>query len=417
MIIIAGAGIAGLSLGLTCHQLGLPFKIFEKALRVKPLGVGINIQPTATRELVALNLLEGLESIGVKTRELSFFTKTGLEIWSEPRGLDAGYFYPQFSVHRGYLQLLLYNTLIERCGEEVVQLGSSVTHCLTVNRKVQVSLVDTSGKRKTIEGSICIGADGINSSLRKQLYPLEGPPSWKGITLWRGTSITKPFRSGATMAMIGHASQRIVAYPISSPDHCGNVVMNWICERKLESSQTPSKTDWSKSVDYTKFLPFFKSWSYDWFNFPEMVQNSKEVLEYPMVDRDPVDNWQDERMLLIADAAHPAYPTGSNGATQAILDARELGKALIKFGQNPTALTKFQQKTMESSNQIILANRKSGPDAILQIVEDRCEGIFENLHDVISHEELSNHSTKFKSLIGLSIDKFNEQTSILGEYL
>lgn len=139
MIIIAGAGIAGLSLGLTCHQLGLPFKIFEKAQRIKPLGVGINIQPTATRELVALNLLEGLESIGVKTRELSFFTKTGLEIWSEPRGLDAGYFYPQFSVHRGYLQLLLYNTLIERCGEEVVQLGSSVTHCLTVNRKVQVS--------------------------------------------------------------------------------------------------------------------------------------------------------------------------------------------------------------------------------------------------------------------------------------
>ena len=136
-----------------------------------------------------------------------------------------------------------------------------------------------------------------------------------------------------------------------------------------------------------------------------------------MVDRDPVDNWQDDRMLLIADAAHPAYPTGSNGATQAILDARELGKALIEFGQNPKALTKFQQKTMESSNQIVLANRKSGPDAILQIVEDRCKGIFENLHDVISHEELSSHSTKFKSLIGLSIDKFNEQASILGEYL
>jgi len=194
-------------------------------------------------------------------------------------------------------------------------------------------------------------------------------------------------------------------------------VMNWICERKLKPSKTSNKTDWNKSVDFNKFLPFFENWSYDWFNFPEMVQNSKEVLEYPMVDRDPVDNWQDERMLLIADAAHPAYPTGSNGATQAILDARELGRALIEFGQNPKALTKFQQQTMESSNQIVLANRKSGPDAILQIVEDRCEGIFENLHDVISHDELSSHSTKFKSLIGLSIDKFNEQTSILGEYL
>ena len=177
-----------------------------------------------------------------------------MKIWSEPRGLDAGYFYPQFSVHRGYLQNLLYNALIERCGEEVVQLGYSVTHCVTTQEKVIVSLLDNSGKKNDIEGSICIGADGINSDLRKQLYPEEGPPSWKGITLWRGTSITKPFRSGATMAMIGHASQRIVAYPISLPDHYGNVVMNWICERKLKPSKTSNKTDWNKSVDFNKCL-------------------------------------------------------------------------------------------------------------------------------------------------------------------
>ncbi|MDA1237793.1 MAG: flavin-dependent oxidoreductase [Proteobacteria bacterium] len=417
MIIISGAGIAGLSLGLTCHQLGIPFQIFEKAQQLEPLGVGINIQPTAVRELEAMGLLKELETIGVKTRELAFFTKRGLEIWSEPRGLEAGYNYPQFSVHRGKLQMLLYRALIKRCGRDIVKLGCKITETKTKGNKISISVIDQTNKLSKVEANLCIAADGINSTLREQMYPDEGSPRWEGVILWRGTSKSKPFRTGATMAMIGHATQRIVAYPISPPDRTGNVIINWICERKLENTNSTHENDWNKSVEYNKFLPYFKNWSYDWFDFPKMVQSSSKVLEYPMVDRDPVDNWVNGLTLLIGDAAHPAYPTGSNGGTQAILDARNLGRALIELGATEAAIIKFQERTLEGSNRIVLANRESGPDAILQVVEERCGGTFDTLDTVITRTELSEHSAKFKSLVGLSVEQFNKQPSILGAYL
>jgi len=417
MIIISGAGISGLSLGLTCHQLGIPFQIFEKSQKIKPLGVGINIQPTAVRELAAMGLLNELEATGVKTRELAFFTKLGLEIWSEPRGLEAGYDFPQFSIHRGELQMLLYRTLINRCGTDTIKLGYEVIKSQTKQNKVHVSIMDNAGKLSEISGDLCIAADGINSVLRRQLYPGEGPPLWKGVILWRGTSKSKPFRSGATMAMIGHATQRIVAYPISTPDRNGNVIINWICERKSEDTKLIQENNWNKSVKFNKFLPYFETWSYDWFDFPNMVRSSNTVLEYPMVDRNPVDNWVDGLTLLIGDAAHPTYPTGSNGGTQAILDARSLGKALIEYGSTKTALHHFQEQTLKSSNSVVLASRKSGPDTILQIVEERCGGMFETLDSVISQQELSKHSANFKSLVGLSVTQFNKQSSLLGAYL
>jgi len=228
-LLIAGGGIAGLTLGLTCHQLGLPFLIFEASKLMRPLGVGINLQPTAVRELLALGLVEQLAEIGVETRDYGMYSKLGNHIYTEPRGRHAGYNWPQYSVHRGQLHMLLYQTLIERAGPDVVQLGSRVENFENTTQCVKAR-VQTNGEETTdVAGDVLIGADGIHSAIRAQMYPNEGIPQWGGAVLWRGTSQAKPFLTGASMVMIGFSGLRFVSYPISKPEpKTGLATINWI---------------------------------------------------------------------------------------------------------------------------------------------------------------------------------------------
>jgi 2-polyprenyl-6-methoxyphenol hydroxylase-like FAD-dependent oxidoreductase len=411
-VLIAGAGIAGLSMGLTLHQLGIPFRIFERVGDIRPLGVGINIQPNAVRELFDLGLKDRLDAIGVRTRQYGFYTKTGLEIWVEPRGQFAGYTWPQYSIHRGQLQMMLLDELRARAGADCVVTGAGVARYETGPQGATLILAD--GTR--VEGDLAIAADGIRSAIRAQMLPDEGEPIWNGAIMWRGTSPGVPFLGGAAMILAGHDTQRFVSYPISATDpETGLAQMNWIAELRVDPNRAMAKGDWNKPADPADFLPAFEDWDFGWIDCPGMIRAATgPIYEYPMVDREPMARWTDGRVTLMGDAAHATYPVGSNGASQAIIDARKLGAALRDHGVTPAALEAYEAEMRPRAEGILRANRGAGPDAVMQMVEDRCGGTFDNIEDVIPRADLAAHAEKYKRLSGFSIEVLNAQPPILG---
>ncbi|MBY6135829.1 flavin-dependent oxidoreductase [Nocardioides marinus] len=403
-ILIAGGGIAGLSLGLTLHQIGVPFHIYESAAELRPMGVGINLQPNAVRELLDLGLGEELEAIGVQTRQLGFYSKLGNTIWEEPRGRGAGYAWPQYSVHRGALQMMLYRTLLERAGPGCITTGTRAVGFETTADGAALLLAG--GTRA--EGTLVVAADGIHSALRAQMVPDEGAPIWNGRILWRATTRAPEFKGGAAMAMIGHDQLRLVAYPISAPDADGLVTMNWIAEKSFDPAAPWRREDWNRPADITEFLPDFEDWRFDWIDVPALIRGADVVYEYPMVDRDPLAHWTIGRVTLMGDAAHPTYPIGSNGASQAIVDARIIGAQLLAHGLTPTALQAYEDAVRPLATAVGRANRAGGgPDAVLQRVEDLCGGAFDHIDEVIPTAGLAAHAARYKSIAGFSILELN----------
>ena len=398
-------------MGLTLHQLGLPFRILESAARLAPLGVGINLQPNAVRELIDLGLGPALDDIAVRTRQYGFYTTSGREIWVEPRGIGAGYAWPQYSVHRGRLQMLLADTLRQRAGDSALLTGRRATGWRVTGQGVSLVLAD--GEELT--GRLLIGADGIHSAIRAQMHPAEGPPVWSGAVLWRGVSRAQPFLGDAAMALAGHDRQRFVAYPISATDPAtGLCDLNWIAERRVDPATGYRREDWNRTADPAPILDLFRDWRFDWLDIPAVIAAAPAVYEYPMVDRDPVDRWTDGAVTLIGDAAHPTYPVGSNGASQAIVDARTLGARLRDHGPSPAALAGYDAQVRPRMERMILANRGSGPDAVMQMVEDRCGGVFDRIEDVIPRADLAAHAARYKALAGFDIETINRQPPLIG---
>lgn len=413
-VLISGAGIAGLSLALTCHQIGIPVRVFEQVQTVKPLGVGINLQPHAVRELFELGLEGQLLEAAVKTQEVAYFTKTGLPIWSEQRGHFAGYRWPQLSIHRGTLQMLLYSAVLDRLGKDAIETGTKITTARSTEDGVIASTLDNSGVRTDIRGDVLIGADGIHSAIRAQHYPKEGSPIWGGAVLWRGTTIAKPFLTGATMAMAGHAMQKFVTYPISPVDPAsGTQVINWIAELVYDPTSGWNREDWNRPGKLQDFLPAFEAWTFDWLDIPAIIRGAEAIFEYPMVDRDPLPRWTFGHTTLLGDAAHAMYPIGSNGASQAILDARYLGRELLSDGPTHAALSHYEAIRRPATSKIVQANRGNGPDQIMEIVEQASGGVFETVTDVIPMQELENHAASYKSLAGFDKEALNQQASII----
>ena len=409
-ILIAGGGIAGLTLGLTLHQIGVPFRIFEASREIRPLGVGINLQPNAVRELFDLGLEAQLDAIGVKTRQYGFYSRLGRPIWEEPRGTWAGYAWPQYSVHRGRLQMLLLEELLGRAGRDCVVTGARVTGFESAADRAVLHL----GGGEAVAGELIVAADGIHSAIRAQMVPEEGPPIWGGAILWRATSRAAPFFGGGAMALAGHDSQRIVAYPIGPTDpETGLAEINWIAELRTDPGEGWRKEDWNRAADINDFLPAFEDWRFDWLDVPALIRGAAEVFEYPMVDRDPLPRWTHGRVSLMGDAAHPTYPVGSNGASQAVIDARMIGASLLAHGVTPEALAAYEAEVRPVTTGVGLANRGSGPDAILQRVEDLCGGDFDDIEQVIPRADLAAHAARYKALAGFSVEALNARPRLI----
>lgn len=407
-VLIAGGGIGGLALALTLDQIGVRPIVFEAVRELRPLGVGINIQPNAVRELLDLGLTqEDLDSVGVPAREWALVGRNGNDIYAEPRGLEAGYKWPQYAVHRGKFHMLLYRKLVERAGEGVIRLGSRVTgYTDNPNGTVTAQIETADGTRTTATGTLLIGADGIHSALRSQMHPDQPPIHWGGAVMWRGTTRAKPIRTGSSFVGLGTHKQRMVIYPISHPDPDGLAQINWIAEVTYENPpETP--TGWFKPVEVDDFIHHFEGWTWDWLDVPALLRGAEVSYENPMIDRDPVATWRDGQVALMGDAAHAMYPTGSNGASQAIIDARALALEMLRQGVGEAALKAYDQKLCGPVSELILRNRGAGPFGLLNIVEDRCGGEFDNIDDVIRASERAEFMAKYKAAAGFAIEALN----------
>jgi 2-polyprenyl-6-methoxyphenol hydroxylase-like FAD-dependent oxidoreductase len=415
-ILIAGGGIGGLTLALSLHQIGIPAKVFESVNELKPLGVGINVLPHAVRELIELGLLDQLDAAGVRTSELAFFSKHGKPIWSEARGLEAGYKWPQFSVHRGQLQQMLLNTARERLGPENILTSHHLAAWSETDGGIRAEFIDkASGKPAgDHEGALLIAADGIHSAVRASLYPNEGPPIWNGRILWRGITPAKAFLSGRTMIMAGHEILKFVCYPISkTPDADGHYQINWIAERHMPPTYQWRREDYNRTARLDEFLPWFADWAFDWLDVPGLIRNCPHAYEYPLVDRDPLDRWSFGRVTLLGDAAHPMYPIGSNGASQAILDARVLTREILAHGATRAALMAYEAERRPATTELVKLNRRNGPEQVMQLVEERAPDGFAVITDVMSQQELEDIAANYKRVAGFQVEALNAKPPIV----
>jgi 2-polyprenyl-6-methoxyphenol hydroxylase-like FAD-dependent oxidoreductase len=400
-VIIVGAGIGGLTLGLALHQAKIPCRIFESVPEIRAIGVGINLLPHATRELATLGLEDELAKVAIQTSDATFFNRFGQLIYQEPLGRAAGYDHPQFSIHRGDLQMVLLDAFRSRAGAERIVTGR---HCLGVEQDeagVTVSFSDGPGgkERFAVRGRVAIACDGINSVIRKQFFPDEGEPRYSGVNMWRGVTRWKPMLSGASMVRAGWLSHgKMVIYPIRAAGSDGLQLINWVAE-----IETPNyrKRDWNRAGALDDFIGPFSTWHFDWLDVPAFIRAADSVLEFPMVDQDPLPRWTFGRVTLLGDAAHPMVPRGSNGAGQSILDARVLTSALLEHADPAAALSAYEKQRLDATTRIVLTNRTNPPDAILREVFERTKDRpFRAIDEVISRDELVALSEGYKRIAG-----------------
>lgn len=416
-VIIAGGGIGGLATALTLHQVGVPCVVYESVREMRPLGVGINLQPNAVRELIDLGIGEPeLDTVGLPAKEWALVGLNGNDIYAEPRGTLAGYRWPQYSVHRGRLHMLLHREVQARLGPEALKLGHRVTGYRKSGEGVAALVERADGSRVEARGRLLLGADGIHSAIRAQMHPAQPPIHWGGALMWRGTTWARPIRTGASFVGLGTHRHRMVFYPISHPDPAtGLSMINWIAEVTVDPAEGWTQSGWFREVAIDAFAHHFDGWVWDWLDVPALLRGAEGAYENPMIDRDPVPTWQDGPVALLGDAAHAMYPTGSNGASQAIVDARVLGAALVEHGVNEAALAAYDRKLCGPVSQVVLRNRGAGPFGLLNLVDERCGGTFDNIDDVIPPQERADFMAAYKAAAGFAVESLNKAPRTIAE--
>ncbi|MBU7443529.1 flavin-dependent oxidoreductase [Paraburkholderia fungorum] len=403
-VAIIGAGNGGLTLALALHEAGINCRVYEAVPELKPLGVGINILPHATGVLGRLGANEALAKISISTQNAAFFNQYGQHIYTEALGTNAGYATPQFSIHRGELQLALLKIVQGRLGDDAVVMDRRCVGADTAGDESHVHFENRAGERFTVKASVAVSCDGLHSALRKQFYPDEGAPNYTGINMWRGAINWTPFLDGATFARAGALTSdtgKMVIYPIrNNPD--GTQLVNWVAE--IESPQ-PAQRDWNKQGNLDDFFPVFNDWHFDWLDVAKMIESTENILVFPMVDQDPLPHWTRGRLTLLGDAAHPMVPRGSNGAGQAIMDAEYLTACFVERGVGPEALEAYDRERVRATGNVVLTNRKAPPDKILQVVHERTGGKpFASIEDVISQDELREITSSYKAVAGYTLE-------------
>lgn len=406
-VIIAGGGIGGLVTALTLHQVGVPCLVLEKVRQPKPLGVGINLQPNAVRELYDLGIgAARLDRVGVQAREWALVGLNGNDIYSEPRGLDAGYRWPQYALHRGALHMLLLDEVRARLGPAAVRTGVEVRGYRNETDGV-VALVQSESGPEEVRGALLIGSEGIHSAIRAQMHPDQPPIHWGGAIMWRGTTRARPIRTGSSFVGLGTHKHRMVIYPISKPDADGLAMINWIAEITTDVINGWQADGWFTQVSPADFAHHFETFRYDWLDVPALLSAADCAYENPMIDRDPIATWVDGRVALLGDAAHAMYPTGSNGASQAVIDARTLGACLVAQGLTPAALQAYDVELSGPVGQLVLRNRGAGPFGLLKMVDDRCGGEFDDIDRVIPPADRAAFMAGYKAAAGFARDALN----------
>ncbi len=409
-ICIAGAGITGCTVAILLADAGHDVTVYEAVPEVNELGVGINLLPHAVSILDRVGLADKLVAQGVATRELVYFNRHGQRIWGEPRGHFAGYPVPQVSLHRGKLQLTLLREAQARLGADRIVTGHRFV-AIDNGQPVTATFERNDGSRIQAEADMFVSAEGIHSTLRRLRYPDEGLPRYGGRILWRAIARRQPYLTGATMIMAGHQDCKFVCYPITEPDAEGLQDINWIAELTLP--EMTERENWNKEGDKADFADQFADWDFGWLNVSQMIDQADRVFEFPLVDRDPLPAWSFGATTLLGDAAHPMYPIGSNGASQGILDADALVRALAAHDNPVAALKAYEAERLPATAAIVLANRGNGPEQCMQIAQDRAPDGFADIAEVFAEGELEAIAARYKAVAGFSKEAVEAKVSKL----
>jgi 2-polyprenyl-6-methoxyphenol hydroxylase-like FAD-dependent oxidoreductase len=412
-VLVVGGGIGGLSTALSLNAVGVECEVFEQSRSIQELGVGINTLPHAIKELADLGLLEALDRVATRIHELIYTNRFGQEVWREPRGVEAGYDYPQFSIHRGRLQGVLHDAARERMGADTIHTGHQLSDFTQDDDGVTATFVrrDGSDETVTVRGDALIGADGIHSTVRRELYPDEGAPIWNGVMLWRGAVEYPPFLTGRSMIIAGGNRSKLVLYPISNQTSTpGTNLLNWAVVAKIGDASTPPprREDWNRPGLLDELLPYLEGV----FRLPvldpvEVARATEVFYEYPMCDRDPVPRWSFGRVTLLGDAAHPMYPMGSNGASQAVLDARCLAPLLAGTTDVVAALKAYEGERLPVTEKLVRNNRLGGPERVIDLVEERAPDGFTHIDEVATHDELEAIVKGYSKMAGFDQTQVN----------
>ena len=357
-VLVAGGGIGGLTAALTLHACGIESTVLERASGLKPLGVGINLLPHAVSELYALGLGDELEQKAVAPTSISYYDTDGELLFREPRGIDGGYGYPQYSVHRGQLQMLLLSALRERLGPNAVRTGAELQSFAESDGRVRVH---TSAGDFTADA--LVGADGIHSAVRAQLHSEPDPLLWSGVRMFRGAA-PGDLLDGHTMVIVKDPDGvDLVTYPI------GDGLINWVVMMpEAEPGPLPGDAKWNQPGDRTAIVRHLDGWKLGFLDAADLVRRTEPVLEYPMVDRDVLSRWGRGRVTLLGDAAHPMYPVGANGGSQAIVDARVLADELAR--DSVGGLRSYEDIRRPETADVVEANREMHVSGATQRPED-----------------------------------------------
>jgi 2-polyprenyl-6-methoxyphenol hydroxylase-like FAD-dependent oxidoreductase len=423
-VIVAGAGIGGLSTALSLHAAGIEAIVIDSAATLRPLGVGINLMPHAVRELTELGLGGQLEATGIPTAEMVHFDRHGNRIWGFASGRNIGYRWPQYSIHRGELQMILLAAVRERLGPGAVRTGTALVSFAESPAGVDVRVRDRAGSESVLRGDALVGADGLYSRVRAQLNPAEPPPRWGGVMMWRGVVEGAPFLTGRTVAVAGsNAALKFVAYPISRrAERRGRALLNWVAEVKLPGRAVLTGAGWNREGRLADVLPWFADWKFGWLDVPALISGAPRILEYPMADRDPLPSWGSApsggagRVTLLGDAAHPMYPIGANSGSQAVVDARvlawSLARAPASSGSPAEGLAAYEAARRDTVNVIVLACRDMPADRLLQAVSTRAPGGFERIEDVLDAAELAAFDEAYRATTLPDVAALNARPSL-----
>ena len=413
-VLIAGAGIGGLTAALSLEKAGIEVTVFESIKALEPLGVGINILPHAARELIALGLQDDLDRIAVRTRSMNYYTRSGKLVISVPCGKFAGYLWPQYSLHRGELQMLLLDTFKQRAGPDRVLTGHQLAGFKQDRNSITAGFIDPSSKQPLadVTGDLLIGADGLHSATRRSLYPAEGSAVYAGMVCFRGAvRASSPYLDGESMVICGDNRLRLVSYPISGVlQRSGGSHINWIAAVPFDTDKRQEE-DWGKLTEPDNLVELYRDWRFDWLDVPGIISATEQIFEFPIYDRDPLRQWTFDRVTLLGDAAHPLIPVSSSGAVHAIIDGRALAYALARQRDPVAGLKAFETDRLPKANRVVLASRENGPDEVLEIVRNECPDDADNIHDHVSEARLQSVIDEFRTRSGFAIETLNNSPS------
>jgi len=410
-LLIIGGGIGGLATALCLQRAGIDVDIYEQAQDLQELGVGINVLPHAIKELAALGLLPALDEAGIRTRELIYANRLSQTVWREQRGIDAGYDVPQLSIHRGKLLGVLLRAVLDRLGAARLHTDRRLLNFEERHGRVIAIFESRAGERFEAEGDGLVGADGIHSGVRATFYPDEGPPRWSGIMLWRGATAWPLYEDGRTMVIAGGNAAKFVFYPIHfDPAQPETRLTNWAVMARLGDGgeRPPRREDWNRPGRLEEALTFVQDrFRLEFADPAEIIKATETFYEYPNCDRDPLPNWSFGRVTLLGDAAHPMYPVGSNGASQAILDAAALARHLTTGTSLEEAFASYDAERRPATADIIRSNRRGGPEGVIDLVEARAPEGFDDIEAVATFAEREAIVRGYASMAGYSREQVN----------